>query len=147
MRKILIVGCFLGLSACASPTHQPASSPPVSDNLYQQLGGMDGISRIVEAMLINLTEDPRMTYAAVDADLDQLKAKLVEQICVESGGPCEYSKQGEVQDSQAELGITEGDFNALVDNLTAAMALQGISPQVQSRLVTRLAPMPGVSYR
>lgn len=108
---------------------------------------MDGISRIVEAMLINLTEDPRMTYAAVDADLDQLKAKLVEQICVESGGPCEYSKQGEVQDSQAELGITEGDFNALVDNLTAAMALQGISPQVQSRLVTRLAPMPGVSYR
>lgn len=108
---------------------------------------MDGISRIVEAMLINLTEDPRMTYAAVDADLDQLKAKLVEQICVESGGPCQYSQEDAIPGSQAELGITEGDFNTLVDNLTAAMALQGISPQVQSKLIARLAPIPDVTYR
>ncbi|HDZ55276.1 MAG TPA: group 1 truncated hemoglobin [Pseudomonas xinjiangensis] len=145
MRNMVILTLAIGLTACTTAS-QP-SAPSTKADLYQELGGMPGIARIVEGMLINISEDSRIAHHFGDTDIDRLNEKLIEQICVESGGPCEYTGDSMV-DSHTGLDITEGDFNALVENLTDAMEVQGVPTPAQNRLLNRLAPMRGdIIYR
>lgn len=136
MRFTIALVAALTLGGCALHPAPPAPS----DDLYRALGGKPGIGRIVEGMLINIAEDERIVEHFVDADIDRLYEKLVEQICMESGGPCEYTGDS-MQDSHAGMDINEGDFNALVENLIAAMNAQDVAVTAQNRLLQRLAPM------
>lgn len=136
MRCLAILTFSLGLSACASTSLTPVAD----DSLYQALGGRAGIERIVEGMLINISDNPQIVGHFVDTDIDRLNEKLVEQFCVESGGPCEYTGDS-MRDSHAGLNLTEADFNALVEDLLDAMQDLDVPVTAQNRLVARLAPM------
>ncbi|GGC98007.1 group I truncated hemoglobin [Halopseudomonas salina] len=144
MRHLIVLVAALTLGGCAAHSAAP---PPAEDELYQALGGQSGIERIVEGLLINIADDERIVSHFVDADIDRLFEKLVEQICMESGGPCEYTGDS-MEDSHAGMDITEGDFNALVENLIVAMTAEGVPVTSQNRLLHRLAPMRGsIIYR
>lgn len=143
MRQIIMLVAALALGACAA--QPPAQS--ADDSLYHALGGESGIGLIVEGMLINIAGDERIVDHFVDADIDRLYEKLVEQICMESGGPCEYTGDS-MEDSHAGMDITEGHFNALVENLIVAMERQKVPITAQNRLLHRLAAMRGaIIYR
>lgn len=143
MRFIIVLVAALTLGGC---TAQPGI-PAADDSLYLALGGKPGIGRIVEGLLINIADDERIVGHFIDADIDRLYAKLVEQICVESGGPCEYTGDS-MEDSHAGMDITEGDFNALVEDLIVAMNAEGVAVPAQNRLLQRLAPMrESIIYR
>ncbi|WP_442962563.1 group I truncated hemoglobin [Pseudomonas sp.] len=145
--RLALVSLVFGLTACAAPD-QPQPRPlPANDDLYQQLGELAGITRIVEEMLLNISEDQRIVHHFAETDIDRLNAKLIEQLCVESGGPCTYTGDT-MADSHAGMGVTEGDFNALVENLQKAMDTHGVPTAAQNRLLARLAPMrEDVIYR
>jgi hemoglobin len=119
-----------------------AQQPPRDDSLYHELGERAGIQRIVEAMLLNVARDERIVERFRKIDIVRLRDKLVEQLCVEAGGPCRYTG-----DSMAEAhkgqNLTRSDFNALVENLIAAMDAEKIPVPTQNRLIARLAPMRG----
>ena len=91
---------------------------------------------------MRLLEDPRINAQFAETDLVNLNDRLVEQFCVELGGPCIYTGRDMAQ-SHAGLGITEADFNALVEDLVDAMDARGIPRAAQNRLLARLAPMHG----
>ncbi|GAB2653192.1 group I truncated hemoglobin [Arenimonas aestuarii] len=120
------------LAACAT-------SPPRA-GLYAQFGGQAGVEALVEEFLVRLLEDERINAQFADTDLVNLNDRLVEQFCVELGGPCTYTGRDMAQ-SHAGLGITEADFNALVEDLVEAMEARGIPRSAQNRLLARLAPM------
>jgi hemoglobin len=130
MRLLLLV---LLLAACTSPL-------PRDDSLYRGLGEQAGITRIVEGMLLNAARNPRISHHFDDIDIERLRDKLVEQLCVEAGGPCEYSGDS-MEESHKGLNIDRGDFNALVEDLIDAMDAEGIAVPLQNRLLARLAPM------
>tara|TARA_R110000868_G_scaffold25848_3_gene100247 strand:- start:21152 stop:21571 length:420 start_codon:yes stop_codon:yes gene_type:complete len=132
MRSLLFL-IVLVLSACA---HQPAKD----DSLYRDLGEQAGITRIVEGMLLNIAGDTRIVRHFENIDIVRLRDKLVEQICVETGGPCIYTGDS-MEDSHKGQNLTPSDFNALVENLQAAMSRQGVAMPAQNRLLARLAPM------
>ena len=46
---------------------------------------------------------------------------LVDQICEASGGPCKY-KGKDMKSAHAGMGMSGGDFNALVEDLVGALA-------------------------
>ncbi len=143
MRFIIVLIAAFSLVGCAASS----ASPPADDDLYQALGGKPGIGRIVEGLLINIADDERIVAHFIDADIDRLYAKLVEQICVESGGPCKYTGDS-MEDSHAGMDITEGDFNALVEDLIVAMNAERVPVTAQNRLLQRLAPMrESIIYR
>lgn len=124
----------LALAACARVPVAP------DQRFHDQLGGQEGISRVVEDLLFRVADDPRIAHHFLDIDIVRLHEKLVEQICFESGGPCAYT--GDPMDVvHANLGITEADFNALVEHLVDAMEAEGIPRTAQNRLLRRLAPM------
>jgi len=132
MRRLLLV-VLLVLTACAQ---QPAKD----DSLYRDLGQRAGITRIVEGMLLNIAADPRIVRHFENIDIVRLRDKLVEQICVEAGGPCTYTGDS-MEESHKGQHLTPSDFNALVENLQDAMSVQGVPIAAQNRLLARLAPM------
>ena len=77
------------------------------------------------------------SFAEVAASL---RDKLIEQFCVEAGGPCVYTGDS-MQESHKGLTLTPSDFNALVEDLQAAMTVEGVPIPTQNRLLARLAPM------
>ncbi|WP_442908987.1 group I truncated hemoglobin [Halopseudomonas sp.] len=129
-----------GLSGCASKA-------PADDSLYQAMGGQAGINRVVEGLLYRIADDQRIVRHFAETDIARLQEKLQEQICVEAGGPCVYSGDRMAQ-VHAGFDLTEADFNALVEDLIAAMENEGLPVPVQNRLLQRLAPMRGeIIYR
>lgn len=148
---VMLYGCAaqsgVQLPSAQPNAVQPSAVQPLDDSLYLALGGKPGIGRIVEGLLINIADDERIVEHFVDADIDRLYQKLVEQICVESGGPCEYTGDS-MEDSHAGMEITEGDFNALVEGLIVAMDEEQVQVTAQNRLLSRLAAMRGaIIYR
>lgn len=132
MRRPVLLFCLL-LGACVGQA-------PDDDSLYRQLGGEPGVTRIVEGMLLRIAEDPRIVEHFQDIDIQRLRDKLIEQFCVEAGGPCAYSGDS-MEESHKGLALTPADFNALVEDLQAAMTAEGVSIPAQNRLLARLAPM------
>lgn len=120
----LLVGC-----ATAQPT-----------SLYAQLGGQAGVEALVDDLLFRIVDDPRISSHFVDADILRLRDMLVEQLCDEAGGPCRYSGLS-MAESHAGRGISEADFNALVEDLIDVMEAHGLPVTVQNRLLARLVPM------
>lgn len=131
--RILPLMLALLLSACAQ-------QPPKDDRLYRDLGERPGITRIVEGMLLNIARDERIVERFRRIDIQRLRDKLIEQFCVEAGGPCVYTGDS-MAESHKGQNVSRSDFNALVEDLIAAMDAQGISVPVQNRLIARLAPM------
>ncbi|GAD61526.1 group I truncated hemoglobin [Aquipseudomonas alcaligenes] len=136
MRGLSIILALL-LGACAA-----SPPPPTDDSLYRGLGELPGITRIVEGMLLNAARNPRITHHFADVDIERLRDKLIEQICVEAGGPCVYTGDS-MEESHKGLNIDRGDFNALVEDLIDAMDAEGVAVPVQNRLLARLAAMRG----
>lgn len=119
-----------------------AQQPPKDDSLYRDLGAMPGITRIVEGMLLNIARDERIVERFRRIDIQRLRNKLIEQFCMEAGGPCVYTGDSMAESHKGQH-VGRSDFNALVEDLIAAMDQEGIPVPVQNRLIARLAPMRG----
>lgn len=131
--RCVLLAMVLTLAACAQ-------QQPKDDSLYRELGEQAGITRIVEGMLLNIAADPRIVRHFENIDIERLRDKLVEQICVEAGGPCTYTGDS-MEESHKGQNLTPSDFNALVENLQEAMSAQNVPMPAQNRLLARLAPM------
>lgn len=130
----LLLAAVLALAGCATAPARPG--------LYEQFGGRPGIEALVEELLVRILDDERINRGFAGVDILNLNDRLVEQICVEVGGPCTYTGRS-MAESHAGLDLGEADFNALVEDLVAAMDAQGIPRTAQNRLLQRLARMHG----
>jgi hemoglobin len=126
--------CALAFSAHA----QTAAS--ADDHLYQAFGQKAGITKVMEDFVARLVVDPRIGTFFKDTNQPNLVAKLTEQLCAVSGGPCTYSGPP-MKAVHAEMDIGKSEFNALVEVLQHSMDAQGISFANQNRMLARLAPM------
>lgn len=115
-------------------------SPVQDDSLYRDLGELPGITRIVEGMLLNIAGDSRIVEHFENVDIERLREKLIEQFCVEAGGPCEYTGDS-MAESHKGQNLTASDFNALVEDLQDAMDTLDVPVRAQNRLLAQLAPM------
>lgn len=131
---VMMLVLFLGIG-CVGPVRSPAAAP-----FYEELGGSAGIARLVDELVFRITNDVRIAHHFANTDLDRLREKLAEQICVEAGGPCTYT--GDTMERvHRGMGITRSDFDALVEDLQISMDTLKIRQPAQNRLLRRLAPM------
>jgi hemoglobin len=110
------------------------------DSLYTALGGKDSIHRFVADMVQSVQRDARIRDSYDGTDFVRLAAKLEEQFCEVSGGPCKYSGK-DMKTIHEDLAINRAQFNALVENLQDAMAKNDVPSRAQNRLLALLAPM------
>ena len=127
----------LSLSVALLAVAAPARA---DDSLYHDLGEKDGIARIAEYTTANFLADPRIKATFDNTNMDRFQKLLADQFCVVAGGPCEY-KGRNMKDAHKALGLDNADFNAVVEDLQAALDKAGVSFPTQNRLLARLAPM------
>ncbi len=118
-----------------------ATSPAFAqDTLFADMGGQAGIDRIVDASVENYLADPRISKIFDESNMDRVRAQFKVQFCQIAGGPCEYKGHG-MAEAHKGLRLTNANFNAVVEDLQAAMDKVGIPFAVQNRFLARLAPM------
>ena len=110
------------------------------DSLYQDLGGQAGIDKFVDASVDNYLADPRIKDIFSGSNMDRIRAEFKVQFCEISGGPCQYAGHN-MTAAHKGLHLTNADFNAVVEDLQAAMDSCNIPFATQNRFLARLAPM------
>ncbi|WP_249583597.1 group I truncated hemoglobin [Pseudomonas viridiflava] len=116
------------------------------DSLYQDLGQRAGIQRIVEGMLLNAAKDDRIVERFKRVNIVLLRDRLVDKFCAIVDGPCTYNGDS-LAESHKGQNLSPSDFNALVENLIAAMDTEKVPVPVQNRFIARLAALRGEVIR
>ena len=109
------------------------------DTLFIEMGGQPGIDRLVEASIDNYLKDDRIKATFDESNMDRVRAEFKVQFCQVAGGPCAYDGH-DMAAAHKGLHLTNADFNAVVEDLQAAMDSCGIAFAVQNRFLARLAP-------
>jgi hemoglobin len=131
--------------ALATALLAPAASIAKDKTLYERLGGKKAITAVVDEFVGRVAMDNRINhyFAQTAGDPERLKSfkiKLVDQICQASGGPCKYTGR-DMKSAHAGMGITSGDFNALVEDLVGALDKFKVGAQEKNELLGALGPM------
>lgn len=114
--------------------------PLVDTATFEAFGGKSGLSRIAADTVEFSMADPRIKEIFAATDVPRLKRTLAEQFCYVLGGGCDYTGR-DMKTVHKDMGVTNRDFNALVENLQKAMDKEGVPFFAQNRLLARLAPM------
>lgn len=129
------------LAACCLLAALASMNAHAEDNaLYRQFGEREGLTRIVNDMYATVTVDPRTAPYFENAPIRRIKTKLVEQFCVLLDGPCVYTGRPMKRTHEGQ-NIDRAAFNALVEDLQAAMDKNGVPFHAQNKLLAKLAPM------
>jgi hemoglobin len=134
----------LTLCACVALASFTVVAQPPS-TLYDRLGGKPAITAVVDEFVARVAADKRINsfFAGVASDPTRLaafKAKLVDQICEASGGPCKYTGK-DMKTAHEGMGITTADFNALVEDLVGALDKFKVASDDKQTLLGVLGPM------
>lgn len=122
--------CIALLTGCTTPG-QP-------ETLFDELGGHEGIDRMVDGFILEIANDPRVLPRFEDSNVERFREKITEHFCMIADGPCEYTGDSMVL-VHAGMDISSPEFNAVVENLMAAMEQADIPLAAQNRLLARLA--------
>jgi hemoglobin len=137
MFRMLSVGWVIFVLGCASA---PPRDVVASDALYQALGAAPGIERLVDATLVHVHSDLRISLFFENTDLPDLRRLLIEQICSATGGPCTYSGRS-MEEAHSGMNLSDADFGAFVEDLVAAMNDVGIDNTRQQQVLGLFGPM------
>lgn len=116
------------------------ADPFEGEALFLAFNGEAGISRVVDDMVDRSLTDPRIKDIFAASDIVRLRRTLKEQFCFILNGPCDYTGK-DMACSNKDHGITNREFNALVENLQLAMNTEGVPFRAQNKLRAKLAPM------
>ncbi|WP_020397965.1 group I truncated hemoglobin [Kordiimonas gwangyangensis] len=130
----------LVLAGMIAATPAATTQTAMADSLFEDLGGMTKIERITSRLLDLTFTDPRTAPQFKQTKRDRLEKLLNDQFCELTGGPCKY-KGVNMKKSHIKLGITEREFNAMVEQLQAAMDAEDVPYHTQNRFLALLAPM------
>lgn len=145
----LVAVGFLALVACRK------SAPPAADttaaaradtaapkSLYERLGGKEAITAVVDSFVAKVAADNRINQKFARSDIGRVKTMLVDQICAQTGGPCTYTGRS-MKEAHRNMGVTEGEFNALVEDLVATLDAFKVPEAEKNELVAALGTMKG----
>ena len=145
LRMILVsMLAVAGLTACggkAKPAEPTGAATGSAASLYDRLGGKDAITAVVKDFVEErVAKDTRINAMFLNTDIPAFEAKLVDQICEATGGPCKYTGK-DMKTSHTGMKISDAEFDALVEDLKLSLDNFKVPATEQHDLVGALAPM------
>lgn len=109
-------------------------------SLYERLGGLEAIDSVVGSFVARCAGDERINEKFARSDVPRLKKMLVDQVCEATGGPCTYTGRT-MRQTHDGMGVTAGEFDALVEDLVATLDEFDVPKQEQDELLGILGPL------
>lgn len=146
MRKSLMV-VAIATAVIAGGFNIASAQQMAGRTLYSRLGGKKAITAVVDEFVNNCANDSRINKFFADtakdpARLAKFKGNLVDQICMVSGGPCKYRGK-DMKTAHKGMGITDADFNSLVEDLVKALDKFHVGAAEKNELLGALGGMKG----
>ncbi len=135
MRRLKVVTVALCLLAILL-----GAATAQTKSLYERLGGIDAIKAVVDEFVARVAADDRINKKFGRSNIDRVKYELVQQICAGTGGPCKY-KGLDMKTAHKNMGVTDGEFNALVEDLVATLDKFKVGETEKKELLGVLGPM------
>lgn len=141
---ILMSALFLivsGLVACAnlSGTNESVPLEIHNDSLFERIGGLPVITKIVDEFIDEVVRSPRTKRSFDGIRVKTLKATVVAQLCNLTGGGCVYEGETMLK-VHRDAKISEAEFNAFVDIFRTTLT-KYLSTREKNELLKILAPM------
>lgn len=112
----------------------------MAKSLFERLGGTDAITAVVKDFRDRCGEDSRINSKFARTDMPRLTSMLIDQVSEATGGPAKYTGR-DMKTAHADMGVTTGEFNALVENLVATLNKFGVGKAEQDELLGILGPL------
>jgi len=111
----------------------------MTTTLYDQLGGDDGIHRIVEDIVAAHMRNPAikarfLPYRQTPGRLDQLKGHLRDFLAAGSGGTAEYTGRS-MPESHRGMNISEAEYMAATDDILETLDSHGVEPEARRQVL------------
>lgn len=145
---VVAVALLAGALACTSKddsaadtsgaTTAAATNPPRT--LYDRLGGKGAITSVIDSFVARVAADQRINKKFARSNVPRVKAMLVDQVCAATGGPCTYTGRN-MKETHRNMAVTEGEFNALVEDLVATLNSFNVPKPEQDELLAVLGSM------
>ena len=143
---LIAIVSFISVLACArddtstADTAAGTAADTAQRTLYDRLGGRDAIATVVDSFVARVAADTRINKKFARSDVPRVKSMLVEQICSATGGPCTYTGRS-MKEAHRNMGVTDGEFDALVEDLVATLNQFNVAKTDQDALLTTLGAM------
>jgi hemoglobin len=111
-------------------------------SLYERLGGSGAITAVIDDFVTRCAGDARINGKFARTDIPRLKSMLVDQVTAATGGPASYHGRS-MPDTHRGMGVTAGEFEALVEDLIATLDKFEVPAAEQQELIGILAPIRG----
>jgi hemoglobin len=109
-------------------------------SLYERLGGEAAVSAVIDDFVARVAADDRVNKKFGRSNIDRVKVKLKEQVCAVTGGPCKYTGL-DMKKAHTNMKVTEGEFNALVEDLVATLDKFNVPAKEKGELLGILGPL------
>jgi hemoglobin len=143
MRPLLLAAA-IACAACATskPVEKKADAagPNPNASLFERLGGKPAIEAVVDEFLARIAVDEKVNAAFAGANLPKLRQRLVELVCVGTGGPCTYSGR-DMKTAHAGMGATNAQWDALAGDFVGALDKFKVPEKEKNELLAIVGPM------
>jgi len=116
----------------------PQTAPAASKNLFERLGGQEGLEALVDALLVNIGADGRIKRYFNNLDQVRFKTNNVAFLCEKTGGPCTYTG-GEIKRVHKSLQVSSEDFNAMMETIGKTLDEKGVAEADKKELMDLMA--------
>lgn len=129
-------------AAAPAPAPKPAASPAPAEpgSLFDRLGGMPAVEAVIADFIGNVAADERVNAPFGLTDLKLLQKRLVEFVCVATGGPCKYGGR-DMKAVHHGMAVTNAQFDALVGDLVKSLEKFKVPEREKSELLGALGPL------
>lgn len=111
-------------------------------SLFERLGGKNAIIAVIDDFVARCAGDDRINKKFARTDIPRLKKMLVDQVSEATGGPVAYMGR-DMKETHDGMGVTAGEFGALVDDLVVTLNEFQVPAPEQEELLGLLGPMRG----
>jgi len=125
---LIAVAC-IGAAAVASSAEaqSPGAANGPSTPLYERLGGLKGITAVVDDFIDRLVtnktlnRNPEINAGRKRSPPPYLKYQVSAMVCEVTGGPCKYGGKG-MKEAHAHMNITEKEWDVMVSEFKKSLA-------------------------
>ena len=132
LKPIFISCCLVAVLSIAALAQEKS--------LYDRLGGEPAVKAVVGEFAGIVLKDERINKKFAKSDANRLVTNLNAFVCSATGGPCKYDGLS-MKESHKRMGVTEGEFNALVEDLVKALDKFNVPAKEKNELLAALGPL------